>query len=339
MSNTFGTYFRLTTFGESHGQAIGGIVDGMPPGLMVDTEAINAMLARRRPGQSATTTQRREVDTVELLSGTFEGVTTGTPIGFIIRNNDAHSNDYEHLRDTFRPCHADFTYTAKYGLRDYRGGGRSSARETASRVVAGALAMQVLQPLGIRISAWASSVGGHPQRPGDDYTAIVADAASRGDSVGAVVSCRITGMPVGLGEPVFGKFQAQLAAAMMSIPAAKGFDYGDGFDSAAHFGSEMIDTFISNNNGHITTLTNHSGGIQGGITNGMPVEMRVAFKPIATLMRDLASVDSAGRPILVKGQGRHDPCVVPRVIPVVEAMGAIVTLDMIMADHAALKTR
>lgn len=328
--NSFGHIFRLTTFGESHGPAIGGVVDGMPSGTPVDVAAIQAMLDRRRPGQSDNVTRRRESDKVTLLSGVFEGVATGAPIGFTIANTDMRSADYEAIRHAFRPGHADYTYTAKYGLRDYRGGGRASGRETAARVVGGALAMMMLKPRGISITARALQVGGVDLAPGEDYSAILAEARSQGDTVGAVIGCTVSGLPVGLGEPVFDKLQARLAAAMMSIPAAKGFDYGMGFAGAAMRGSEVVDVFAPDGRGGVTTLSNHSGGIQGGISNGQDVYMRVAFKPIATMMRPVETVDDRGCPITLHLRGRHDVSVAPRVIPVVEAMAALVIADAVL---------
>lgn len=323
--NTFGTLFRLTDFGESHGPAIGGVVDGMPPGIAVDFEAINAMLARRRPGSGAGVSARREDDKPEFLSGIFEGRTLGTPIGFIIRNKDCRSEDYEALRTVYRPNHADYTYQAKYGLRDHRGGGRASARETAVRIVAGALALQVLAGEGISVSATTD----FPD------AATIEAVRAKGDSIGAIVSCRITGVPVGLGEPVFGKLHAMLAAAMMSINAAKGFEYGDGFAAARMTGSESADIFTSDD-GAIRTLTNHSGGIQGGISNGADIVFRVAFKPIASIPQALPTIDEQGRPATVATRGRHDVCVAPRVLPVVEAMAAMTILDALMLSRSML---
>lgn len=351
MSNTFGTLFRLTTFGESHGAAIGGVVDGMPAGVAIDMDFLQSELRRRRPGQSAITTGRQEADEVELLSGIFEGKSTGAPIGFIVRNKDQHSRDYDSLRNLYRPSHADYTYEQKYGLRDHRGGGRSSARVTISRVVAGALAKMVLRPMGIEIDAYVEQVGNirlekdyqqldlslreqNAVRCPDPQTAARMEALIRqmkaeGDTVGGIVRGVVRGCPVGIGEPEAGKLHAQLAAAMMSINAAKGFEYGEGFASAAMRGSEMNDVFTMND-GHVRTLTNHSGGIQGGISNGEDITFRVAFKPVATLLREQHTVDRQGNDVVFKAQGRHDPCVVPRAVPIVEAMAAMVVLDNIL---------
>ncbi len=346
--NTFGNIYRLTTFGESHGAAVGGVIDGMPAGIKIDLEEIQRQLDRRRPGQSAIVTARNEKDSVNILSGIFEGVTTGTPIGFIVENADQHSNDYENMRHTFRPSHADYTYTTKYGLRDHRGGGRSSARETISRVVGGAFAMQALKSVGISVNAYTSQVG--HLRLDDDYTRydrsltetnpvrcpdpkmavmmenLIAEVKKDGDTIGGTVTGIITGAPAGLGEPVFGKLHALLGNAMLSINAAKGFEYGMGFEGVRHRGSEMIDVPV-NCNGHIHVLTNHSGGIQGGISNGEDIYFKVAFKPVATLLKEVTTVDNAGNPTVLKARGRHDPCVLPRAVPIVEAMAAMVILD------------
>lgn len=347
--NTIGTLFRFTDFGESHGPAIGGVIDGMPAGFNIDFNAINVELGRRRPGQSVITTQRKETDEVEWLSGIFEGKTLGTPIGFIIRNTNAKSDDYSNVADSYRPNHADYTYDAKYGCRDWRGGGRSSARETAVRVVAGALARQVLTSKGIEIKAWASRIGKIstemiPTSRKDVEASIVrcpdinssrhmeqaiADARAERDSLGGIVSCIISGTPAGFGEPIFGKLQSMLAFAMMSINAAKGFEYGDGFASSSMRGSQCVDPFVSEN-GKIVTSANHSGGIQGGISNGADINFKVAFKPIATMARPLPTVNKAGEKIDLTVVGRHDVCVVPRAVPVVEAMAAIVMLDALM---------
>ncbi|MDE5805565.1 MAG: chorismate synthase [Paramuribaculum sp.] len=352
--NSFGEIFRLTTFGESHGPAIGGIVDGMPAGLPIAIDEIPPARARRRPGPSELTTSRREADTVEILSGIFEGVTTGTPIGFTIRNTDQHSSDYDTLRHTFRPSHADYTYHIKYAShRDHRGGGRSSARETAVRVAAGAIAMQALRRLGIEIFAYASAIGEeslplshteitpeqidtNPVRCPDPATAermaaLIRAARSEGDTLGGIVTCVVRGCPAGLGSPIYGKLQAQLASAMMSINAAKGFDYGMGFDGCRLRGSETIDPFtVDPATGSIHTTSNHSGGIQGGISNGEEIYFRVGFKPVATLLRDVPTVTDSGDPATLHARGRHDPCVVPRAVPVVEAMAAMVILDNIL---------
>ncbi len=355
--NTIGTIFRFTGFGESHGAAIGGVIDGMPAGVRIDLDRVQAELDRRRPGQSAITTQRRESDTVEILSGLFEGVTTGCPIGFIIRNENQHSADYDHIRDTFRPSHADYTYTAKYGLRDHRGGGRSSARETATRVVAGAFARQALEHFGISITAYTSQVGpislkvgyneldlklveSNPTRCPDPTVAaemekLILDVKSEGDTIGGVVTCVIKGCPVGLGDPFEGRLGAKLGAAMLSINAAKGFDYGMGFAGVEARGSEVIDRFIPGCVKPARTATNFSGGIQGGISNGEDIYFRVAFKPVATLMQDVETIDREGNAVTLKGKGRHDPCVVPRAVPIVEAMASMVILDALLLNRAA----
>lgn len=341
--NTFGRLFRLTTFGESHGIAIGGIIDGFPAGLKVDLDKINREMQRRKPGQSAIVTQRKEEDKVEFLSGIFNGITTGTPIAFVIENTNAKSTDYSHLKDTYRPSHADYTYDAKYGIRDYRGGGRSSARETAARVVGGALAKQLLT--GVSIKAYVSSVGPihlnkhykeldfsltetNPVRCPDvekaremeDYIRTV---RKNGDTTGGVVTCVIQGVPTGWGTPVFDKLHAMLGMAMLSINAVKGFEYGSGFSGTKMLGSEHNDTFRSD----FTTETNYSGGIQGGISNGEDVYFNVAFKPVATLMQKQELLHKNGEVITEQGRGRHDPCVVPRAVPIVEAMAALVLAD------------
>ncbi len=355
--NTIGKIFTFTGFGESHGAAIGGVIDGMPAGVEIDLEKVQHELDRRKPGQSAVTTARKESDTVEILSGLFEGRTTGSPIGFIIRNENQHSNDYDHLKDAFRPSHADFTYTAKYGLRDHRGGGRSSARETATRVVAGAFARQALEQWGITVRAYTSQVGplvldkdyggmdlsvaeSNPIRCPDpemaaEMEALILKVKSEGDTIGGVVDCVVSGVPVGIGDPVFGRLGARLAEAMMSINATKGFEYGMGFRGVELRGSEVLDRFVAGPDGEISTLTNHSGGIQGGISNGQDITFRVAFKPVATLMQDVCTVDRDGNEIVIKGRGRHDPCVVPRAVPVVEAMAAIVILDACLMNRAS----
>ena len=352
--NTFGQIYRLTTFGESHGEAIGGIIDGMPAGMEVDTNAVQRALNRRRPGQTSIVTGRREADRVVFLSGIFEGRTLGTPIGFTIANSDQHSDDYESLRHTFRPSHADYTYQAKFGHRDHRGGGRSSARETASRVVAGALAAQALAASGISIHAYTSQVGNivldrphnevdfaltesNAVRCPDKETAaamenLITSVKAEGDTVGGVVSCVIKGVPAGLGEPVFGKLQASLAAAMMSINAAKGFEYGMGFAGAAMRGSEAIDLFADSS---FHTSTNNSGGIQGGISNGEDIYFRVAFKPVATLLREIPTLTDDGCATKLKMRGRHDPCVVPRAVPIVEAMAAMVIFDAMLLNRSS----
>ena len=324
--NTFGQLFRLTTFGESHGPAIGGIIDGMPPRVPVDLDLLRQAMLSRSPQGKPGTTARREPDEVELLSGIYNGLTLGTPIGFLIRNKDARSNDYAATADVYRPNHADFTYDAKYGIRDPRGGGRASARETACRVVGGAFAEMVLRTKGISVSASIISIGG-----GTDFEEVLDKARRDCDSVGGVIECTITGVPAGLGEPVFDKLQARLAEAMMSIPAAKGFDYGSGFDAASDRGSNQADEFFRDADGTIRTRTNHSGGIQGGISNGMPIYFRVAFKPIATMPgRTLNTVDSAGRPCTITASGRHDVSAVPRAVAVVKAMAAMTILDSLL---------
>lgn len=346
--NGFGTIFRVTTFGESHGAAVGGVIEGMPPGIKIDIDRVQYDLDRRRPGQSAIVTNRDEKDRVKVLSGLFEGTTTGTPIGFIIENENQHSNDYDNMKDTFRPSHADYTYTSKYGIRDHRGGGRSSARETISRVVAGAFARQALESIGIDIYAYTSQVG-HISLDGDytcyDKTVIetnavrcpdpdvagkmidyIASVKAEGDTVGGIITGVIKGVPAGLGEPVFDKLQARLGFAMLGINAVKGFEYGVGFEGAGKKGSEIIDSFTSEN-GQITTRTNYSGGIQGGISNGADIYFRVVFKPVATLLKDVNTVDKAGNDVVLHAKGRHDPCVLPRAVPIVEAMAAITILD------------
>ncbi len=347
--NTFGQLFCLTTFGESHGVAIGGVVDGMPAGIRVDMDFLQHELDRRRPGQSALTTARKEADRVELLSGTFEGQTTGQPIGFIVCNENQHSADYENMRNVFRPSHADFTYTQKYGLRDHRGGGRSSARENISRVVGGALAKMALHQLGITVEAYTEQVGnialhGEYQdydlslRELNDVHCPDADTARRmaefimevkaqGDTIGGVVGCVIRGCPAGLGDPCFGKLHALLGSAMLSINAVKGFEYGRGFRGVAERGSQQNDIFMPDGQGGITTKTNHSGGIQGGISNGQDIYFRVAFKPVATLLMEQPTVDKDGNATTLTARGRHDACVLPRAVPVVEAMAAMVVLD------------
>ena len=349
MKNSFGNIFRLTSFGESHGAAIGGVIDGMPAGIAIDLDAVQRELDRRRPGQSAIVTARNEKDRVRILSGIFEGVTTGTSIGFIIENENQHSADYGNIKDAFRPSHADYTYTTKYGLRDYRGGGRSSARETAARVVAGAFARQALAQLGIDLYAYTSQVGEIAlsrdyrlySRDAIDTNAVrcpdttkaaemeqlIKQVKGEGDTIGGIITGVITGVPVGLGEPVFGKLHAMLGAAMLSINAVKGFEYGDGFDFATRRGSEVNDAFTTDSEGRVRTATNHSGGIQGGISNGEDIIFRVAFKPVATLLRDVNTIDKDGNSITLKARGRHDPCVLPRAVPIVEAMAAMVILD------------
>ena len=350
--NTFGEIFRLTTFGESHGPAIGGVIDGMPAGIGIDLGFVQRELDRRRPGQSALTTPRKESDRVEILSGLFEGKTTGTPIGFIIRNENQHSADYDNLRDAFRPSHADYTYYNKYGIRDHRGGGRASARETAARCVAGAFAKIALQTQGISVKAYTSQVGGIAL-PGTykDYdldaternavrcpdaataekmAALIKSVKAEGDTIGGIITGVITGVPVGVGEPAFGKLHAALGAAMLSINAAKGFDYGSGFEGVAQRGSEQNDLFVADGDGQVHTLTNNSGGIQGGISNGEDIYFRVVFKPVATLLREQPTVDKDGHAATIKARGRHDACVLPRAVPVVESMAAMTLLDYLL---------
>jgi len=351
MGNSFGRLFRVTTFGESHGKALGAIVEGCPAGLTLDLEKIQAEMQRRKPGQSKITTQRKEEDEVELLSGVFEGKTTGTPIGLLIPNEDQKSKDYSHLADTFRPSHADYTYFEKYGHRDYRGGGRSSARETAARVAAGAIAKQFLATQKIRIQAYVSQVG--DLILDKSYTELHLDAAEENivrcpdpqmaeqmialidrvrlerDTIGGVITCVIKNCPPGLGEPVFDRLHADLGKAMLSINAVKGFEYGSGFAGVQLRGSEHNDALVQKG-GKIHTSTNHSGGIQGGISNGEDIYFRVAFKPVATIMQDQASVNTQGEAVTVSGKGRHDPCVVPRAVPIVEAMAALVIADFLL---------
>ena len=351
--NSTGRIFRLTTFGESHGEAIGGVVDGMPAGIAIDNDFIQHELNRRRPGQSSITTARQEADRVELLSGVFEGKSTGAPIGFIVRNTNQHSHDYDNLREVFRPSHADYTYQMKYGTRDHRGGGRSSARITISRCVAGALAKLALRQIGISITAYTSQVGAirleHDYRhydlaqaeansvrcPDNEQAAavirLIEQVKAEGDTIGGVITCVVKGCPAGLGEPEFGKLHAQLGAAMLSINAVKGFEYGEGFAGVTARGSEQNDAFRSEE-GRITTATNHSGGIQGGISNGQDIYFRVAFKPVATLLREQITVNSQGEETTLTARGRHDPCVLPRAVPVVEAMTAMVILDAFLLN-------
>ncbi|WP_455169620.1 chorismate synthase [Aegicerativicinus sediminis] len=346
--NSYGTLFKITTFGESHGVAIGGVIDGCPAGLTINFEAIQHELDRRKPGQSKIVTQRKEPDEVEFLSGIFEGKTTGTPIGFNIRNTNQKSKDYSHIKDIYRPSHADYTYEKKFGLRDYRGGGRSSARETACRVVAGAIAKQLLS--NIEINAYVSAVGSikltknyqeldlsntenNIIRCPDDATAeqmiqLINETRKKGDTVGGIITCVLKNVPIGLGEPVFDKLHAELGKAMLSINAVKGFEYGSGFDGAKMFGSDHNDLF--NNDG--STKTNLSGGVQGGISNGMDIYFNVAFKPVATLIQKQEALDSSGNLVEMQGKGRHDPCVVPRAVPIVEAMAALVLADFYLRN-------
>ena len=346
--NSYGTLFKITTFGESHGEALGGIIDGCPSNITLDLQAIQNEMTRRKPGQSAIVSQRKEADEVQFLSGIFEGKTTGTPIGFIIPNQNQKSEDYTHIKDSYRPSHADYVYEKKYGIRDYRGGGRSSARETASRVVAGAIAKQVLP--NIKINAFVSSVGDifidkpyqdldftktetNAVRCPDEATAAkmedyIKEIRKQGDTVGGTITCVIQNVPLGLGEPVFDKLHAELGKAMLSINAVKGFEYGSGFCGAKMKGSEHNDLYLPDG----TTKTNLSGGIQGGISNGMDIYFRVAFKPVATLMQKQETLDNQGNIIEMHGKGRHDPCVVPRAVPIVEAMAALVLADHLLRN-------
>lgn len=347
--NTYGRLLRLTTFGESHGAGIGGVIDGCPPGIDLNLEAIQYELSRRRPGQSVIVTQRKEPDEVQFFSGLFEGKTTGAPIGFLVVNTNQKSDDYSHIKDVYRPSHADYTYDVKYGVRDYRGGGRSSARETISRVVGGAIAKQIIPD--VKINAFTSSVGdifidkpyqaldfnlieSNAVRCPDTATAAkmeeyIKQIRKEGDTVGGTVTCVIQNVPAGLGEPVFDKLHAELGKAILSINAVKGFEYGSGFCGAKMKGSEHNDLF--NTDG--TTKTNLSGGIQGGISNGMDIYFRVAFKPVATIMQKQISIDNKGNEVEMQGKGRHDPCVVPRAVPIVEAMAALVLADFMLLDH------
>lgn len=355
--NTFGNIFKLTTFGESHGEAIGGVVDGMPAGIDIDLDFIQQELNRRRPGQSKITTSRQEADQVEILSGVFEGKSTGCPIGFLVRNTNHHSQDYENMRCLFRPSHADYTYYNKYGIRDHRGGGRSSARITISRCVGGAFAKLVLRQLGVSVQAYTSQVG--PIALDRDYRkydlsltetnavrcpdadkaremeALITQLKADGDTIGGIITCVIKGCPIGIGEPEFGKLHAALGAAMLSINAVKGFEYGEGFDGVTARGSEQNDVFCSQE-GHIMTRTNHSGGIQGGISNGQDIYCRIAFKPVATILTEQETVDIEGNATTFKAQGRHDPCVLPRAVPIVESMASMTILDYILLKKAVI---
>lgn len=338
--NTIGQLYRLTSFGESHGPAIGGVIDGMPAGIAIDLERIQQELDKRRPGSSAMVTPRQEADRLHILSGIFEGKTTGTPIGFMVENTNPHSSDYAELRHVFRPNHGDYTYTAKYGVRDYRGGGRASARETIARVVAGAFALQVLEQHNITIDAWLESVGTVKCRVAGEISEQMQEeisrVRSRGDSVGGMVSCIVHGCPAGLGEPVFDKLHARLAYAMMGINAAKGFEYGRGMEAAQMLGSEMVDNWQpdANDPRGISTRTNNSGGIQAGISNGEDITMRIAFKPTPTLLRNLETVDDRGNATVLHARGRHDPCVAVRAVPVVRAMAAMTILDFLLLNQS-----
>ena len=364
--NSFGQLFRLTTFGESHGEAIGGVVDGMPAGIAIDLDFIQQELNRRRPGQSSITTSRNEADQVELLSGVFEGKSTGCPIGFIVRNTNQHSSDYDEMRDVFRPSHADYAYLYKYGTRDHRGGGRSSARITISRCVAGALAKLALRQLGITITAYTSQVGDialdsdyrhynlslaeqnivrcPDTQKAEEMIHLIEQVKADGDTIGGTITCVIQGCPPGLGEPEFGKLHAMLGAAMLSINAVKGFEYGEGFAAATQRGSELNDRFMVRRDSvatseaaapSLTTATNHSGGIQGGISNGQDIYFRVAFKPVATLLRPQQTVNKEGQEATLTARGRHDPCVLPRAVPIVEAMAAMTIFDAYLLNKTA----
>uniref|UniRef100_A0AB33J4J7 Chorismate synthase n=1 Tax=Prevotella sp. GTC17259 TaxID=3236795 RepID=A0AB33J4J7_9BACT len=355
MRNTFGNIFTLTTFGESHGIAVGGIIDGFPAGIEIDLEFIQSELDRRRPGQSKITTDRKEFDQVEFLSGIFEGKSTGAPIGFEVRNRNQHSKDYDNMRNLFRPSHADYTYYNKYGNRDHRGGGRSSARITLARVVGGALAKLALKQIGVDIKAYTSQVGdialdrdyrkydlskieNNPVRCPDPAAAaemeeLIRSVKKQGDTVGGIITCVVKGCPIGLGEPEFGKLHAQLGGAMLTINAVKGFEYGEGFNGVSARGSQQNDEF-TNEDGRITTATNRSGGIQGGISNGQDIYFRVAFKPVATILMPQNTVDIQGNPATLDVRGRHDSCVLPRAVPIVEAMTAMVLLDNYLLNRA-----
>jgi chorismate synthase len=350
--NSFGQLFKISTYGESHGVGIGVIIDGCPPSIEIDLDFLKAEMIRRKPGQSKIVTQRQENDEVEIQSGIFEGKTTGTPIHLFIKNEDQRSKDYNHIANKYRPSHADFVYDSKYGFRDFRGGGRASARETAARVAAGAISKMILKKYGIQISAFVSQVGSisyefdtnnikhseeinevrcPDQTVADRMIELIKQIKKEGDTIGGQVTCFITGVPIGLGEPVFDKLHADLGKAMLSINAAKGFEYGSGFSSIHLKGSEHNDVF-ENVNGKIVTKTNNSGGIQGGISNGMPIFFNVAFKPVATIIPEQESVDSEGNLTVIEGKGRHDPCVVPRAVPIVEAMAALVILDHLLRN-------
>jgi chorismate synthase len=357
LHNTFGNIYRLTSFGESHGAGIGGIIDGCPSGFVLDMDFIQSELDRRKPGQSTLTTPRKEADRVELLSGIYEGRTTGTPIGFLVRNENQHSGDYDNIMHTFRPSHADYTYQSKYDIRDPRGGGRTSARETIARSVAGAIARQILRKEGITIQAYTAQVGNirledtykaydlsltetNPVRCPDPAKAaemeqLINEIKAKGDTVGGIITCVAKGVPVGLGEPVFGKLHAALGAAMLSINAAKGFDYGAGFDAPFYKGSEQNDSFF-NDNGRINTHSNNSGGIQGGISNGQDIYFRVVFKAVSTILMEQNTVDINGQDMVIKARGRHDSCVLPRAVPIVEAMTAMTLLDYLLLSKATL---
>jgi chorismate synthase len=342
--SSFGTIFKLSSFGESHGMALGGVIDGCPAGIIIDFNEVQRDLDRRKPGQNSFVTERKEADEVVFLSGLFEGKTTGTPIGFTVQNKDHKSKDYSHIKDNYRPSHADFTYDKKYGIRDYRGGGRSSARETVCRVVAGAIAKQVLSKIGIQFSTYVIQIGGvqynsssfyeqeqidasplrcPSEKVANEMERALVDCKMEGDTLGGIIQCVVRNVPIGLGEPVFDKLHADLGKAMLSINAVKGFEYGSGFSAVSMKGSVHNDIFDSNGK----TKTNNSGGVQGGISNGMPILCRVAFKPVATIMKDQETITSKGVPVTIEGKGRHDVCVVPRAVPIVEAMAALTILD------------
>ena len=354
--STFGKIWQFTSFGESHGAGIGVVIEGCPAGLEIDKIFIETELAKRRPGQSAIVTQRQEPDTCEILSGTMEGVSTGTPIAIWIANQNQQPKDYNHIADKFRPSHADYTYTAKYGIRDYRGGGRSSARETAARVAAGAIAKLLLKHLGVDITAYVSQVGhiiapdvDHPSKDTIESNVVrcahtgaavemeeyIKQIRKEGDTIGGMIRCVIKGTPAGLGEPVYDRLHADLGKSMLSINAVKGYDYGSGFDAVTMKGSDHNDAYYTDNDGKVKTSTNFSGGIQGGISNGTDIYFRVAFKPVATIMQDQQSVDKAGKDVIVTGKGRHDPCVVPRAVPIVEAMAANVLVDHLLRSKTS----
>lgn len=352
--NVFGKVFRISTFGESHGVAVGVVIDGCPAGVKIDMESIQRDLTRRRPGQSKIVTQRKEADQVSIQSGIMDGMSTGTPISLVIMNKDQKSKDYDHIKEKFRPSHADFTYQEKYGIRDYRGGGRSSARETVARVAAGAIAKEFIAQSGISVHAFVSQVGDlklsrsindlgydHIEQNiircpdpelAEQMIDLVKGVKKDGDTIGGKITCVVDGVPVGLGEPVFDKLHADLGKAMLSINAVKGFEYGSGFDAVQMRGSEHNDIFQKQGD-KVTTTTNFSGGVQGGISNGMPISCNIAFKPVATLMKDQASVDKSGAAVTVTGKGRHDPCVVPRAVPIVEAMAALVIADHLLRSR------
>ena len=354
--STFGKIWQFTSFGESHGTGIGVVIEGCPAGLEIDKTFIETELAKRRPGQSAIVTQRQEPDTCEILSGTMEGLSTGTPIAIWIANQNQQPKDYNHIADKFRPSHADYTYTAKYGIRDYRGGGRSSARETAARVAAGAIAKLLLKHLGVDITAYVSQVGhiiapdvDHPSKDTIESNVVrcahtgaavemeeyIKQIRKEGDTIGGMIRCIIKGTPAGLGEPVYDRLHADLGKSMLSINAVKGYDYGSGFDAVTMKGSDHNDAYYTDNDGKVKTSTNFSGGIQGGISNGIDIYFRVAFKPVATIMQDQQSVDKAGKDVIVTGKGRHDPCVVPRAVPIVEAMAANVLVDHLLRSKTS----